>query len=463
MLVTNPGSFKDPSGRVYHRQGRVLRGLNQGGADVCKNLFQRPFFSRLVNEGKIVGTEYASAEDEKELIAQGWAAALCHQRVPFLSYCYEWPFAMLKDAALLQLELCEQAAKDGWILKDATPYNIQWFGARPTFIDIPSLQLREQGAPWAGYRQFCMTFLFPLMLRAHLDINYAPILRSHLDGADAGEILKYFSGLHLLKKGVLPHVVFPALAESAAKKRARSRKPASESRQPDALLLGLIRGLQNTIGQLSRRQTRTTWSHYESEHSYGDEDVKVKREFVRECVSQKRRKLAWDLGCNTGAYSQICAEHADYVVAVDGDDASVEQLYLSQKKSNTAEAILPLTMDLANMSPGQGWAGEERPAFSRRESPDFVLCLALVHHLRIGANIPLPMFLDYLRSLNAEAVVEFVGREDDMTRLLLRDKSETYPDYSLEAFQSAVKERFEIVRTQEVKHGDRTLYFLHPR
>ena len=30
---------------------------------------------------------------------------LKHERIPFVSYPYEWPFSMLKDAALLQLDL----------------------------------------------------------------------------------------------------------------------------------------------------------------------------------------------------------------------------------------------------------------------------------------------------------------------------------------------------------------------
>lgn len=54
---------------------------------------------------------------------------------------------MLKDAALLQLKLLETSLEDGWVLKDATSFNIQWTGSRPVFIDIPSFEPWTEGEP----------------------------------------------------------------------------------------------------------------------------------------------------------------------------------------------------------------------------------------------------------------------------------------------------------------------------
>lgn len=79
-----------------------------------------------------------------------------HERIPVLYFPYEWTFGMLRDAALLQLELVEAAIREDMTLKDGGP----------VFIDIPSFEMLPVGAPWAGYRQFCELFLFPLMLQA---------------------------------------------------------------------------------------------------------------------------------------------------------------------------------------------------------------------------------------------------------------------------------------------------------
>ena len=39
------------------------------------------------------------------------AIVLEHERIPFVSYPYEWTFDMLREAALLQLEIVERSLK----------------------------------------------------------------------------------------------------------------------------------------------------------------------------------------------------------------------------------------------------------------------------------------------------------------------------------------------------------------
>ena len=73
-----------------------------------------------------------------------------------------------KEGDKLQLRVIKTSLENGWTLKDASPFNIQWVGSRPVFIDIPSFEPRVPGEPWVGYRQFCSMFLTPLLLRAHL-------------------------------------------------------------------------------------------------------------------------------------------------------------------------------------------------------------------------------------------------------------------------------------------------------
>src|SRR3546814_6402146 len=89
---------------------------------------------------------------------------------------------MLRDAALLTLHVLERAIGAGWILKDATPFNIQFVGTRPVFIDTPSFIPRGKGEHWRAYRQFCMLFLYPLLLKVHAGIDFNGPLRADLDG-----------------------------------------------------------------------------------------------------------------------------------------------------------------------------------------------------------------------------------------------------------------------------------------
>ena len=115
--------------------------------------------------------------------AGDWVAALSHERLPFVSYPYEWTFSMLKDAALLQLRLTAAALAEDLMLKDASPYNVQWRGCRPVFIDVGSFERLRAGEPWAAYRQFCMLYLYPLLLEAYRGVPFQPWLRGASTGS----------------------------------------------------------------------------------------------------------------------------------------------------------------------------------------------------------------------------------------------------------------------------------------
>src|SRR5690606_34804063 len=98
-------------------------------------------------------------------------------------------------------------------LKDATPYNVQWRGVHPVFIDTPSFEPLKPGQPWVGYRQFCELFLYPLMLQAYKDLDYKPWLRGRIDGIPAEQMRALMSGRDMLRAGVLLHVVAQSMLQ----------------------------------------------------------------------------------------------------------------------------------------------------------------------------------------------------------------------------------------------------------
>ena len=171
---------------------------------------------------------------------------------------------------------------------------------------------------------------------------------------------------------------------------------------------------------------------------------------------------AWDLGANTGRYSRIAADAGKRVLAWDIDPAAAERNYRAVRKEGRGD-ILPLILDLANPSPGIGWGNRERRSLLERANPDVVLALALIHHLAISRNVPLPMLLDLLATLAPYAVVEFVPKEDPMVRRLLATRRDVFPDYSLEGFRAAAGERFEIVSETAIEESPRVLFLLHRR
>jgi SAM-dependent methyltransferase len=462
------GSFRDPENRVYRHGDRILRGLSAQAGDIYRKVAAEPFYAGFVERRMVVPTAELDADQDQGAAfvkADGWPVVLEHEAIPFISYPYEWSFSMLRDAALLQLDLIEDSIENGWTLKDASPYNIQWVGAQPTFIDIGSFEPRIDGEPWIGYRQFCSMFLIPLMLKAHLGIDYAPLLRSKLDGIPPLEAAKYFHGLSRFKAGAVSHVWLPAKVERSIATRERDRTPARQRRGGNhsiAMVLGLIQGLKRTVRRLKWNVQHTDWSQYATSHSYQDEDFAAKVEFVSRHAAAHHRGSVWDIGCNTGTFSKLVAPHADFVLAVDGDHDSIEQLYAAEKAAGGTR-ILPMVMDLANVSPNQGWHGRERMALDNRRKPDLVLCLALIHHMRVSANVPIPLFLDWLASLGSSVIIEFVDREDEMFKKILANKTVDYADYTLANFVAEAEARFVIKDRQVLKSGHREIFLLEPR
>jgi hypothetical protein len=137
------GSFRDPSGHVFIDGGRVIRTLDEPGMSTWDVLSSTRFFAELTAAEKVIASRKIPLE-ETNLQESAWAGALEHRAIPFVSYPYEWPFSMLKDAALLTLDILAAGLPEDFILKDATPYNVQWLGTHPTFIDIGSFELLKQ-------------------------------------------------------------------------------------------------------------------------------------------------------------------------------------------------------------------------------------------------------------------------------------------------------------------------------
>ncbi|RPJ72174.1 MAG: methyltransferase [Acidobacteria bacterium] len=461
--VLEPGSFRDRSARVFYHHGEVFRALSARALEQWEALSATEFHARFVAQGRMIRSERVDLDMALPPGAVGWAAALRHEAVPFVSYPYEWSFGMLQDAALLQLDLLIAALDEGLTLKDASAYNVQWRGTVPVFVDVASFEKWTPGEPWMGYRQFCQLFLYPLLLVAYRDVPFHPWLRGSLEGVDAESCQKVLGVRTLLRPGVATHVYLQSRAQAACADtmrdvRAELRAAGFNTR----LIKSNARSLRKLVAGLRWRRRPSTWSEYARDHHYNDTDLATKTNFVRAAAASRPHHLAWDLGCNTGTFSRVAANHARQVVAIDGDHLAVERLYQALKAERNA-TILPLVVNLADPSPDLGWRLLERKQLTARGRPDLVLCLALVHHLVIGANIPLSEFLDWLAGLGADIVIEFVTREDPMVRSLLRNRDDQYADYRLDVFERELAARCAVVRRQPLACETRVLYWARPR
>lgn len=224
-------------------------------------------------------------------------------------------------------------------------------------------------------------------------------------------------------------------------------------------LAGLADSLRSIVEKLRWKPVGTEWGAYYDCTAYTDEAMAEKRKFVTQFIETIGPKTVWDLGANTGAFSRIASEKGIQTVAFDIDPAAVEKNFLACVEKNEAR-LLPLVLDLTNPSPPLGWHNRERQPLYERGPADVVLALALIHHLAISNNVPLPMLADFFAGLCHDLIIEFVPKTDPQVQRLLATREDIFPDYSQEGFEAAFAHQFLIEEKRDVTGAGRILYRL---
>jgi hypothetical protein len=450
------GSFRDPSGFVYTRDGTLYRQVNRSFAQEFDAFIASGLYEELARDGLLVAHRQVGLESAANDDAH---AVLQPDRIEFISYPYEWSFGQLKDAALLTLTIQERAIGRGFTLRDSSSYNVQFRGGHAVFIDTLSFAPLQEGKPWTAYKQFCEHFLLPLTLMSTRDIRCEALLRSYIDGIplDFGSRLlprRTWFGL-----STLLHIHMHAWAQSRYAGSAvttTAAKGRSMSRQG---LLTLVKNLKSAVQGLAWRAAGTEWAEYVTDNNYSEAAARSKRDTVQAFLRRSQPHSVWDLGANTGEYSRAAREIAPLVVSFDVDPAAVERNY-QRAKANQESGILPLLLDLTNPSPALGWAGRERLSLEQRGPADTVMALALIHHLAIGNNLPLERVASYFSRLGRKLIIEFVPKADSQVKRLLLSRPDIFPLYTREGFEAAFRQHFTIDAVEPVQESERWLYLM---
>lgn len=452
MVSADPGSFRDPASHIVHENGRVLRLLDKRGLDAWHALAETDFYARAVEDGRLLASREVEAPD-------GSAGAIEHPLLPFISYPYEWTFGMLKDAALLQLDLLAEALGEGLTIKDATPFNVQFTEGRPIFIDIGSFEPYEAGEAWIGYRQFTRQFLFPLMMRAWAGIPFQPWLRGDMEGPTASQMRRLLPVSKRFRPSALMHVTLQARMEERMSGQA-VRQDLRRAGFGADLILANVGKLRTLIDGMGIPDTVSTWSDYRACEHVG-RDREAKSEFLRSLLDRHRPNRVLDMGANDGHFSLIAADHGAHAIAVDGDEAILDDLY----RRAAGRTVSIVMTDLTNPTPSQGWAGVERTSLEDRARPDLIVAYGLIHHLIYTASIPPRSVVAWLRHFDCPVALEYVAPDDEMVAKLTANKleSELHRDRSEIEFRGLLDETFAIDSTTSLTGGTRTLFGLSPR
>lgn len=363
MIVEEPGSYRDRRGHVFYANGNVYRSILLSGEADYKKIRDQGIIQDSIEKGFLVGTREIEKDDLKKYVSRNAeediSYILKHEKVPFISYPYEWSFSQLKTAALhhldFQLFLLERDA----VLRDATAYNIQFINARPIFIDLLSIAPYEQGMYWHGYRQFCEQFLNPLLLYAYRNIPHFDWYRGSGGGVKTTDLSPLLPLTKKLKLSLLIHVVLHSYMENKASNNAKgivhkinNKKPPSSKESYKQMLLQI----RDTIRKLElSSRFKTVWADYAADNSYDSIQKDEKKQIVADFVKRNKPNFLIDLGCNTGDYSNhALGNGARNVLGCDFDLLAVNQASIRSRKSSLN--FLPLRVDITNPSPSQGLA-----------------------------------------------------------------------------------------------------------
>jgi ribosomal protein L11 methylase PrmA len=457
-LNFEPASFRDPAGSVIIHESRVFRLLRKAGVEIFNDLSARGVYERLARERLIVPgnpiVEPALPVLEGEILLE-------HERLEIISYPYEWPFDLLKDAALFHLDLQIRLLAEDVSIIDASPYNIQFDGCRPIFIDLLSMRPYLDNQPWIAQRQFTEQFLTPLFFHAKLGIPYHDWYSGRLEGLPIEDVARLLRIRHYLSPTLLSFIIAPAALQRRHRKMQEAASQNIRLRQlPRKHFRAMLLQLRSYIQSLTCRQASTSlWADYERENTYASDEIRGKAEFVASFVGSLRKPLIVDLGCNAGLFAEI-ALHAGarLVIGCDADHGALAGAVRRAKDSGLR--FLPLHQNLLRPSPDQGWQLAERPSLlGRLKAADGLLALALLHHLVIGGNVPLASALDQILAIAPTGVIEFVPKDDPTVRIMLAARSDIFDDYSFDAFVTLLGQRARIVRELTISASGRTLFW----
>lgn len=382
------------------------------------------------------------------------------QRLSFVSQPSEWSDAQLFAAAKLTLELQMEAVDASFDLKDGSAWNVIFDGCRPVFCDLLSFEgLCER--PWWAFGQYGRHFLLPLLVSKRAGLRAHASFSAWRDGMPPGVARDMLGWTAMLGRyGALLAGRKNSAHSSVAVERAAIGIPLDDiqkfRRRLHAALDWQLSGLKPAP------PSAQGWADYEKDRPhYSGDSLSSKRRLIGEWLAQLSPQWVLDLGCNTGEFSTMALEVGAHVVALDGDHDCVQQLFLNHKGSTR---LYPVVASLDDLRSSRGWAGAEHPGMEQRlqHRADVVLMLALIHHLAVGAAVPLKAIASFAyKCARRVVIVELLDVDDPQLVALCLQRQRLPQEFSLALQRAAfVDVGFSILSEHRLEGAARSLLLL---
>ena len=456
-LKAEPGSFRDPYGKIFYVDDNILRVARYDGINRINFISKNNLLEKLISQDYLIDSKITNQYDSIIDNIEG-KIIIKHKKIPFISYPYEWSFEQLKDAAIHHLDLHLFLLENNATLIDASAYNIQFNINKPIFIDILSIKEYVEGEFWLAHKQFCENFLNPLILKSKKGINFNNWFKGNLDGIKTEEIYSILNIKDFFSYNIFTNIfLMNYFDKKILKEESKKKIDLGKKKLSKVALVSILKQLRSFIKNLNYVKSKTTWDTYSQNNTYKKNEEDEKKKIVTNFILKNKFNHLVDMGCNDGVYSEISlSSGCKLVVGFDYDLNSVENAYIKAKNENLN--LLPLYLDAANPSSNLGWNETERKGFKARAKFDGMLALAFEHHLAIAKNIPLEQTLKWLINIAPKGLIEFVPKNDETIKKMLLLKGDIFNDYNEQNFKDIILKKAKIVSEHNVSESGRKIF-----
>ena len=215
-------SFRDPLSEVYINDNQIIRKLKQEEKVFFEDLFKKSFYEMMIKNKWIQKSEIKDKENLTEIT---------HEKIDNFTEVTEMSSYQLFLSGILTLDIAITSLKNGYMLKDASAWNVVFFRGRPLFLDIGSFQKWDNDKTWIGYGQFVRHFLIPLILNKELKIPISKLFLSDRDGIYPKDA-KNKLGLKVFKSfSYLEFILAPSMVKSSRINKKKNNSNNSEINQ----------------------------------------------------------------------------------------------------------------------------------------------------------------------------------------------------------------------------------------
>lgn len=439
--------MRDPLGFVDASSEAVFRYLYQPLPST--HFLNLSAATKLVNSGNLTPFEILSSKLIKS------------RKVAFVTYPYEWTHSQLLDAAKCTLNVMESALEAGFEIKDASAFNVIFQGARPEFCDHTSFE-PIKGRYWWGYGQFLRHFLMPLAASRFSRMSVSDAFKSSLDGITLDRARA------LLGTQRWWHRIAFAFLQSSVQIKHVTKTQNSSMCIKNSSHLGLIHFLRWQLDGLARPiDSNSYWVNYEYTRThYTAQGLLSKKSIIERWLSNIKPHTVLDLGCNKGEFSLLASDHAKAIIALDADEASIENL--RRRASIVGAPIQTVLASLDDPSPPRGWTGDEFASLIDRleGKADVVLALALLHHLVLGCSIPIEHIVSLLARLTRKIlIVELIWPDDEKVQQISesRNRQDAAKIFTIERQLAGLTAHFSKIEIQQIEDSNRILVLMQKK